>query len=80
MIFLVASWVAGACALALVWLWLQARDSGAREQADRRTRAGLSWMMAVCVICLALHFLAGDVDAELGRAWHAGSGPNGTTV
>jgi len=25
--------------------------------------------MTVCVACLALHFLTGDVDAELGRAW-----------
>jgi hypothetical protein len=67
MIFLVASWVARACALALAWLWLQTtRGSGAHEHADRHTRAGLSWLLAVCVACLALHFLAGDVDAGFG--------------
>ena len=79
MIFLVASWVAGACALALAWLWLQTHGLGARADADRRTRAGLSWLVTVCVACLALHFLAGDVDADLGRAWQRGSGPNATT-
>jgi len=78
MIFLVVSWVAGACALALVWQWLQTHGWGARADADRRTRAHLLWLVTVCVAFLALHFVAGDVDAELGRAWQRGSGPNAT--
>ena len=65
MLLLLASWAAGACAVALCWLWLQTRALCAetREREDRRARVGVSCLLATCASCLALHFLAADDDA-----------------